>query len=148
MKAKHRTGAEQRVADFVKHRAGAITCRDAGGLVQPLSAARGLYAKAEVAAAPGQVEGELGLVAGIDAEGGVAAVERTVEELAAVLDDEVLAVRGVPEGTIDVAGEVGLRLGNGGQRILPERMGEDNDGQQKEQGDWRVASEGHADSLL
>jgi len=95
VKAQHRTRAEQRIADFVEHGAGAVARGDAGGLVQPLRAEGGLDAEAEIATVTGQVEGKLGLVARIGAEGGVAAVERTVEKLAAVFDDKVPMVGGI-----------------------------------------------------
>src|ERR1035437_9590114 len=110
--------AEQPIADFVKHRAGAIARGDAGGFVQPFRAAGSPDAEAEIASVPGQVEGKLGLVSRIGPEGGVAAIERTVEELAAVLDHEVLAVWGVTERPLDVAGQIGLKSGSG-RRILP-----------------------------
>jgi len=67
-------------------------------------------AEAQVAAAAGEVEDELGLVAAVDAEGGVAAVERAVEELGAVFDDEVRAVGPVAQRTLDVGFEIGEQL--------------------------------------
>ena len=79
---------------------------------------------------PGQVEGKLGLVARIGAEGGVAAVERTVEKLAAVFDHKVPMVGGVAEGAGDVVHQIGLRFGDGGQRILPKRTANEERGQQ------------------
>ena len=68
---------------------------------------------------PGQVERKLRLVARIGPEGGVAAIEWTVEEFASVLHYKVLSVRGVAEWPIDVVHQVRLGLGDGGQRILP-----------------------------
>ena len=46
VKAQHRARAEQRIADFVEHGAGAVARGDAGGLVQPFRAEGGLDAEA------------------------------------------------------------------------------------------------------
>ena len=43
----------------------------------------------------GQIEGELGKVAGVDAEVDVGAVQRAVEELAAIANDEIAVLRPV-----------------------------------------------------
>src|SRR3954465_11338679 len=87
--------------------------------MQPLSAGGGANAEPQVAAAAGQVEDKLGLVATIDAEGGVAAVERAVKKFRAVLDVEVTVVRAVAQRALDVVFEIreklqrGRRLGHG-----------------------------------
>ena len=102
----HDAAAEQRVADLVDHRARPVARDDVPGVVEPGRAARRAHTHPEVAAAARQVERELRAVARIDAERRVAAVQRPVEELRAVLDDEVRLVRPVAQRPLDVLVEV------------------------------------------
>ena len=97
----HAATAEQRIADFIKHLSGPVTRNHAGRLVKPLRAGGGAQPQAQVAAATRQVERELGPVTGIDTEGRVPAVERAVEKLRAVFDDEIGAVRPVAQRARD-----------------------------------------------
>jgi hypothetical protein len=86
--------AEQRVADGVKQRAGAIARDNLLRVIQPFHAGGSFDAEAQVAAATGQVERELRLVAAVNAEGGVQAIERAVEKFRAVGDDKIAVPTG------------------------------------------------------
>lgn len=68
-----------------------------------------MEADAEVAAVAGEVEGELGEVSGVDAEGVVGAVEGSIEELASVADAEGSGVGRVAERAGGAAMEQRLR---------------------------------------
>ncbi len=83
--------AQQRVADAVEHLAGEVARDDLVGCEEPLRAGRATDADAQVAAVSGEVEGELGQIAGVYTEGVVGTVEGAVEELTAVADAECRA---------------------------------------------------------
>ena len=116
--AQHARRPRAGVADLVQHRARPVARDRVVRVVQPLRGRAAAEAETQVAAAPRQVQGELRSVARVDAEGAVAAVQRTVEELGPVVDDEVLSVRTVAERTLDVRGQVRDDPARGGERLL------------------------------
>jgi hypothetical protein len=64
----HAGRAEERVADLVEEGSGAVAGGDRRGVVEPPGAGGGADGEAQVAAAAGEVEDELGLVAAVDTE--------------------------------------------------------------------------------
>ena len=108
--------AQQRIADEIAHHARLVAGSDLFRFVEPEDTVETVNAKTQVATTPGQVERELRAVTGVHAERGVVDVERTIEELGAVGDDERHAVRMVAQGSLDLArakdaGLVSLLLG-------------------------------------
>ena len=108
-----RAAPEQRVADFVEHRAGAVTCDDVLRVKEPFLTGCGLDAEAQIAAAPRQVEDELWPIASVHAKGRIRAVERAVENFSPVLNHEVRAFRAVAQWTRSLPLEDSLRSDRG-----------------------------------
>jgi hypothetical protein len=100
------------VADLVQHRARAVARLNRRRVVQPFIS----DAQPQVPAAAGQVQRHLRPVAGVGAERGVRPVQGAVEELAAVLDDEVVTVRAVAQRAVDVLPQQ-RRRGRRGDRL-------------------------------
>jgi len=111
--------------------------------MQPEHAGGGLDAQADIAAAPGQVERKLGTVAAVDTEGASPAVQGTVEELAAVLDDEVLALGTVAQRPRHLPVQVRTRHLDArfvGLRLRPAR----SRGERRERQQHASRQDGHA----
>ena len=114
--------AEQRITDFIEHFPGPVTRDHVRRLVEPCRPAAGAQSQAQIAAPARQVERELGLVAGVDAERRVPPIERPIEELRPVDDDKIAAIGRVPQRAVEVVLEV-WRERPRAERLRPEQPG-------------------------
>ena len=83
------TCSEQRIANLVEQLSRAIARDDVARVVKPSALSPAPDAESQVAATSGQIENKFGTVAAFDPKRRIAAIRRPIEELAAVLDDEV-----------------------------------------------------------
>ena len=93
-----RARAEQLIADLVAHRAGAISRDDVVGFPEPFRGVAGDDAQPQRAALARQRKHDLRHVARVDEKPRGAAVERTVEMVLPVDDDDIVALGVITQG--------------------------------------------------